>query len=108
MVANVPVKRAIEVFGHAHCTRTQELVWALRKLKIRCASRLERRKKAVSLPAFCIISLKVRRDHEAWPKNKRWGHWAVLYKNRIYDPAWGIDPAWPPGIHITSYLRIKP
>jgi len=79
-------------------TSTSDLVRALRVLGIRSRRKLRRKIEGTSLPKTCIAKLCI--------TGVRWGHWVVVHENRILDPYYGINPCWPKGTHITSYLEI--
>ena len=106
MVANVPVDYVRKImkkgwnkkhwFGEK--TSTKDLVRALRVLGVSSRRKLRRKKEGESLPNFCIIHLV--------ETGVRWGHWAVHRGGRVYDPYFGLDPEWPKGIHVSSYLEI--
>jgi hypothetical protein len=97
MVADVSIEQVLKIMKSGKTT-TKDLVRALRILGVRSRRRLRRREEGVSLPKFCILHLVATGQH--------WGHWAVCYNSQVYDPSWGMNPEWPTGVHVSSYLEI--
>lgn len=99
MVSGMPIERAIRIVGHSHSTCPAELVAAIRSCGYSCPSRLARVSKR-GLPELCIARLSARNAAPSW------GHWVVVYKGNVYDPAGVMNPAYPKPVHMTSYLPI--
>jgi hypothetical protein len=58
------------------------------------------------MPDLCVAHVKAIKSYTRYELNKYWGHWVVVHKGTIYDPLEGVNPVWPEGIVIASYLEI--
>lgn len=100
MAAGVSLDRACEVVGHRKMsgTSTREVRDALRQLGVGCADRCRRvNRDLLNLPRRALISIHT--------KDRRMGHWMLLWDGQMLDP----DGSWPrlPGWRITSFLEIE-
>lgn len=94
MIAGISVKKACEIIGHSHGTKTKELAKALRKLGFKCKNSLK-----IEEPEFLAIV------KQSIPGTSNW-HWVVFYNGNYYDAAKGINPKLWNGRKYTS-LEIK-
>jgi len=107
MVSGQPVDKVRKIFkegfGKKHWfgekTSTKDVVRALRILKVRSRRKINRLKKGETLPAFCIVRMRMPRV--------RWSHWVVFKNGDFFDPWFGKNPKdWPDRFRPTSYLEL--
>lgn len=102
MAAGVSLKRAIKAVGHSRGTDTKDLVFALHKLGVVCASRLVRiSRKRPNIPPRALVHINV--VHEQRDDS----HWMLNWDGKIIDPG-GRYPDGYQKWRIMSYLEILP
>ena len=85
MLGNISIQKAMKIMGKGGCTRTKDVIQALRKLKFRIDSdRLLRIPKNWVKPELCIVHIGF---GNYWKK-----HWILWngYENCFYDPAFKL------------------
>ncbi len=101
VIAGITLEEAIKVVGKKGCTKTSDLVKALRKLGYKCPDRCQRLKKS---PPLAIGHLKNPERASGW-------HWVVIDGKKIYDGINGTPDGtgvrWKPGWKLTSFLPIS-
>jgi hypothetical protein len=100
VIAKCSVNKVIKILKNDKHTKTKELAKALKKLGFKCPNRLKRLKHK---PKLAIGKL-------TFPYTKYNWHWVVIYKNKIFDGAYGNPNGtvnWEKGWRITSYLPIE-
>lgn len=99
------IDNVVSVFGHAHTSRTKELVSALNHFGYATSTKLSRYANH-GLPAECILKI-------SW-EGKSTGHWVAYSNEVVYDPAGAVLPLSDfisineqYGGRIASYLEIN-
>ena len=103
VVADIPLENAIKLIGKKGCTKTKDLVMALRQLGFKCPDRC--RKMPMPKLAIAQVHFPSNTDY-GW---KRKWHWVVVDGNKIYDGMYGKSDGtvnWHGG-KTTSYLPIS-
>lgn len=102
MIAGISWEKSVELVGHKNCTKTRELVKALRTLGFSVEDHLTvlRGTALLTLPQQGTFLLKLRYPGARW-------HWVVLHEGHCYDPAHGFDPPMRPGWKYSSYLKVS-
>lgn len=101
VVTDLPLEEITKVVNKKGCTRTKDLVIALRKLGYSCPNRC--RKFKLPLPNLAIAQLRI-------PYRKSGWHWVAIVNGRIYDGIFGSFDGtvkWPLGAKMTSLLPIE-
>ena len=104
IIANLPIRTIESYFNSNGATNILQLIDCLRHLGFSCDSRLRTYKNPPPL-SIARVSMPMKYRHSKG--NKYWGHWAVIYKGKLYDSAFVYSQKWPKGAKITSYLEIK-
>jgi hypothetical protein len=96
MIAGISLEQSIVLFGHAHATRTKEVIAVLRKLGFRTPDRLHigptKHRQGWASKSFGLFHVVWEQDVFIWrngepvPKKRRTGHWVVHNYGAVYDP----------------------
>ena len=102
MLCGISLEEAVALIGHAHGTKTKEIIQALRILGVKVNSdrliRIGLRKGGFPTTCLCRV-IAFKEDRKALKEIYNWSHWVVLHEGRIYDPAYQRP--------VTSYGRIS-
>lgn len=106
MISGFPVEFYEEEFGKRRGTSEKDLSFALRRYGTDCDVELTRFSSIVSLPALCILDMRVPQE------KRRGGHWAVAWKGMVYDSCLGrypltLDYLKHYRIKIRNYLKVE-
>ena len=99
VITGISVTEAVELVGKKGCTKTKDLVAALRKKGFKCPDRC---RKMMPMPPLAIAQVR-RPGFSGW-------HWVVVDGNKIFDGRFGNRDGtvnWPWDWRITSYLPIE-
>lgn len=99
VITGKTVEEVSKVIGKKGCTKTKDLIKALRHFGYNCPNKC----KKMSRPRLGIGQLHDTNRKSGW-------HWIVVDGNQTFDGIWG-DPngyvyMWPSTFNITSYLPI--
>jgi hypothetical protein len=108
MIADITMEESIKAFGGKKaCTRTKDIITALKKLGIDCGDPPLIRMKGQELPDNCIVKLRF--------DDRKNTHWTLWHKGQFYDPEEHVavfmkkylnsNKYWE-GVRQTSYLPI--
>ena len=103
VIAGITLEEAIKLTGKKGCTKTKDLVKALRKLGFECPDRCKRMEKDRLYKDLAIAKLFL-------PTRKSGWHWIVIENYKIFDGINGNTNGsvmWPDGWKVTSYLPVK-
>ena len=98
VVAGISLSESIAIIGKKGCTKTKDLIKALKVLGYKCPNHCKK------LPTS---SLAIAQVHS--PKRKGGWHWVVVDGDKIFDGSYGTPDGkvcWPEGWRITSYLPL--
>lgn len=95
MLANVSVDEVIAVMQNDKGTPTPLMREALKYYGIKTAKRLKYTDGAV-LPECCILGMQL----------PGYGHWSLYYKDRFYDPEFGVLEQLPEHAKLRSYWEV--
>lgn len=104
VIAGISLEESIKVVGKKGCTKTKDLVAALRKLGFKCPDRCKRVTHLTS-----PISLAIAQVH-SHPRRRSGWHWVVLDGDKIWDGMCGNRSghvSWDSDWKITSYLPVE-